>query len=133
MLGVQIDARAPTVDWTSGQWTVLPFLPKVNRNGRLLNVLENDARFTQDLAKLPEAGPSSALVVQLDKNMSKIELFKAAREALSLNKAVLVKGFIDVGSFDFTLKDLEEHFMISPHRQVEVHGTSQFSGPFASQ
>ena len=55
-----------------------------------------------DLAKLPEAGPSSALVVQLDKNMSKIELFKAACKALSLNKIVLVKGFINVSSFDFT-------------------------------
>ena len=54
----------------------------------------------------------------------RIELFKAACKALSINKAALVKGFIDVGSFNFTLKDLEEHFLISPHRQVEAHSMS---------
>ena len=28
VIGVQVDARVSTVEWTSGQRTVLPFLPK---------------------------------------------------------------------------------------------------------
>ncbi|KAG6377646.1 hypothetical protein JVT61DRAFT_14403 [Boletus reticuloceps] len=72
------------------------------------------------MATLPEACPSSLLVVFLDKNTSKTELFKAAREALSLSKSVLVKNFVDSSPFEFTLENLEEHLMISPWRLVKA-------------
>ena len=68
--------------------------------------------------------PSSLLVIHLDKTVRKPDLFKTAQEALSLNKSVIVKNFVDTGSFNFILEDLEEHFMISPHMPVEAHGTS---------
>lgn len=124
ILGIQVDARASTVQWSSGQRTVLPFLPKRARNRRLINVLAKDARYVRDLATLPEADLSSTLVTYLDKNVSKQELFKAACEALSRNKTVVAKGYVDTHSFDFNLIDLEEHLRISPHRPVEAHGLS---------
>lgn len=76
------------------------------------------------MAKLPEAGLSSSLVVYLDKNKSKMELFKAAHEALSLNKTVVIQNYVDTDSFDLTVKDMEEHLGINPHRPVEAHGMS---------
>lgn len=124
VLGIQLDSRAPTVYWTSGQQTVLPFLPKVTRKHRMKNVLSNDARYVRDLAKFPESGPHSSLVVYLDKGLNKIDLFKAAREALSHNKTVIVKDFVETHGFKFTLEDLEDNFMVSPLRPVEAHGMS---------
>ena len=126
VLGVQVDGRASTIEWASGQRTVLPFLPKRTRNRRLRNLLENDARYATNLAKLPEAGPSSAVVAYLDKTTPKHDLFKAARNALSLNKTVVVPGYVDTESFDFTVEGLEEYFGISPHKPVQAHGTFRF-------
>ena len=132
ILGVQVDARAPTIEWTSGQRTVLPFLSKDARKDVVQNILAQDARYVADMANLPEAGPSSSLVVYLDKALRKPELLKAAREALSHSKSVIVKNFVDTGSFNFTLEDLEEHFMISPRMPIEAHGASLFSALFFS-
>lgn len=129
ILGIQVDARASTIEWASGQHTVLPFLPKHNRNRHVLNLLANDARYAADLAKLPQAGASSSLVVYLDNTMPKTKLFTAAREAMSLNKTVVIPGYVDTDSFDFSLEDLQEHLSISPHQPIEAHGTSLFSIP----
>ena len=130
LLSVQVDGCASTIEWASGQRTVLPFLPKRTRNHLLCNLLENDARYTTNLAKLPEAGPSSAVVTYLDKTMPKHDLFKAARNALSLNKTIVVPGYVDTESFNFTVKGLEEYFGISPHKPVQAHGTFHFPVPF---
>lgn len=54
--------------------------------------------------------------------MKPFELYKAARDALSHNKTVVVRGYVETYGFDFTLKDLEEHFMVTPHRPVQAHG-----------
>ncbi|KAF8414349.1 hypothetical protein L210DRAFT_3514070, partial [Boletus edulis BED1] len=107
ILGVQVDICSLTIEWTSGQRTVLPFLPRAIKDLGVRNVLAQDA---------------SSLVVFLDKNTSKTELFKAAREALSLSKSVLVKNFVDSGSFEFTIDNLEEHLMISPRMPVKAQG-----------
>lgn len=122
MLGVQVDARAATVSWTSGQKTVVPFLPHVDRRRRISNLLFKDAKYVMELAQLPESGPSSPLVAHLDKDMGRTGLFQAAREALSYNKAVVVRDFVDNHGFCFTLEGLEEEFSISPHRPVQAHG-----------
>lgn len=129
VLGVQLDANAPTAEWTSGHRTVLPFLPNIIGNAASQNILAQDARYVADMAKIPEAGPCSSLVTWLDKNMPKTDLFSAAREALSLNKSVVVKGYVDFGSFELTPTHLEEHFMISPHSPVDAHGTFTCSPP----
>lgn len=54
--------------------------------------------------------------------MNRAELLKAVWDALSQNKSVIIKDFINTNSFEFTLNDLEEHYNISPHRPVETHG-----------
>ena len=90
VLGIQIDIHAPTVEWSSGQCTVLPFLPKLPCSHHILNALESDTQFAEDLAKLPEAGLSSLLIVYLDKSTPKNALFKATYQALSLNKTLLI-------------------------------------------
>lgn len=125
ILGVQIDARAPTVEWTSGQRTVLPFLPKRDKRRRMRNLLNNDARYTRDLAKLPEAGPHSSQVSFLDKNLDGLELVKLAQEALSQDKVVVVRGYVDTHGFQFNVEDLNAHFSVTPHRPVQAHGRSK--------
>ena len=90
VLGIQIDIHASTVQWSSGQCTVLPFLPKLPCSHHILNALESDTQFAEDLAKLPEAGLSSLLIVYLDKSTPKNALFKATYQALSLNKTLLI-------------------------------------------
>ncbi|KAF8422594.1 hypothetical protein L210DRAFT_891763 [Boletus edulis BED1] len=66
--------------------------------------------------------------------MEPYELFKATRESLSMNKAVIVRGFLDVHRFEFTMEGLEKEFMFLPDLQVEVHDMKQrqkdFSKPF---
>ena len=119
---MQIDARASTVEWTSGQHTVLPFLPKRDKRRRMRNVLENNACYAQDLAKLPEAGPHSSQVTFLDKNTDGSELFKLAQEALSQDKAVVVRGYVDTHGFDFNIGDLHAYFSVTPHRPIKAHG-----------
>ena len=104
---------------------MLPFFSKVTQNGVIQNVLAQDAWYVTDMAKLLETGLSSLLLIHLDKTVRKPDLFKAAREALSLKKSVIVKNFVNTGSFNFTLEDLEEHLMISPHMLVvEAHDIS---------
>ena len=122
VLGIQLDPCAPTVNWTSSQQTVLPFLPKVDRRRRVRNVLSKDATYVTNLAQLPESGPSSSLIVHLDKAMNRPSIFQAARGALSYGKAVVVRDYVDNHGFQFTLEGLEEEFNISPHRPVQAHG-----------
>ena len=125
VLGVQVDARAETVEWTSGQRTIVLYLPrKTPRRKQLKNALEVDAKYTRQLATLPECKPGSELVEFLDKDAR--DLVKAAREALSRNKSVVVRDYVDTHGFDFTLEDLEEELSISRHRPVEAHGRRFF-------
>lgn len=122
ILGVQVDDRAPTVEWSSGQLTVLPFLPIQGRKRRLRNVLKKDAHYTASMATFPEAVPSSSQVVFLDKGMDKQDLFILAREALSCDKVVVVRDYVDTHGFEFTLDGLENHFTVTPHTAIQVHG-----------
>ena len=85
-----------------------------------------------DMANLPEVGPSSSLIIYLDKALRKPELLKAAHEVLLHSKSVIVKCILDANPLDFTLEHLEEHFMISPHMLIEAHGASLFSALFFS-
>jgi hypothetical protein len=125
ILGVQVDSRASTIRWTSGQETILPFFPKLNRKRQPKNLLQKDSEYVSDMAKWPHCTLSSPLVVILDKNTNRSDLYKAARNALSCNKTVVVKGYVDTHGFEFTLKDLDEYFMVTPHRAVQVHGKSR--------
>ena len=129
ILGVQVHPRASTVEWTSGQKTVVPFLPKRDKKRRLRNILENDARYVKDLAKLPAAGPSSSQVSFLDKNTR--ELFKHAHEALSQDKVVVVRDYVNTHGFEFNTQDLDEHFGVAPNRPVQAHGRLNSSPLFA--
>lgn len=106
----------------NGPHTTLPYLPRSDRKQHAYNKLSKDARYVRDLANLLESCSSSSLVVYLDKDMNRAELLKAAWDALSQNKSVIIKDFINTNSFEFTLNDLEEHYNISPHRPVETHG-----------
>ena len=121
VLGIQVDARAETVVWTSGQRTVLPYLPRKTPRRKLVkNALEIDAKYARHLAGLPECKPGSELVEFLDKNAR--GLLRPALEALSRNKSVVVRGYIDTHGFNFTLEDLEDELSISPNRPIKAHG-----------
>ncbi|KAG6377651.1 hypothetical protein JVT61DRAFT_14411 [Boletus reticuloceps] len=124
---------APMVEWTSGQRTVLPFLPKCAHNQCLQNILGNDANYTTELAHLPEMGPSSPVIIYLNKNTNKRKLFQATRDALSRNLTIVVRCYVDTNSFEFNLEGLQEHLSISPRMPVEAHNmalqVTQFNTP----
>lgn len=119
ILGVQVDAVSETVRWTSGQVTVLPYLED---DDEVKNILHADQAYVEQLAKLPECTPSSQLVVFLENTMAKSDLLKAAREALSNNKTVVVRRFMDVSGLEFTVESLDESFMTFPDSKLQVHG-----------
>ena len=120
--GVQISKDAPTVTWSSGQKTVLPFLEGRDKRRRKFNLLQQEARYVKDMAGLPECNESSDFVVFLDRNMPRPELLNAAREALSLNKAVVIRGFLEDTGFDLTMEGLTKEFNTLPGHPIGVHG-----------
>lgn len=120
--GVQISKHAPSVTWRSGQKTILPYLDGRDKNHRKINLLQRDARHVQDLADIPESQPSSEYVVFLDQSMPKPELLKASREALSMNKTVVIKGHLDIAGFNLSMEGLASEFCTLPARPIGVHG-----------
>lgn len=121
VLGVQVSHKADTVSWTSGQTTVLPYL-EGDGTGRSTNALQRDRDFVADLAHAPEALPSSDLVVFLPKDMAEEELLQAVREALSRNKTVVIRGYIDTKDFELTEEQLQKKYSIFVDRTVEPQG-----------
>ena len=89
VLGVQVLADSPTIQWTSGHQTVLPYLPKETEHS-VRNMLENDRKYIEELAGLLESTPASDSVVFLSKHDSLKQLINKARKALSLGKTVVV-------------------------------------------
>ncbi|KAF8549165.1 hypothetical protein OG21DRAFT_1500591 [Imleria badia] len=134
VLGVQVCVNAEQIEWTSGQHSILPYLEVENDDGKVENLLMHDQQYVQGLARLPESQPSSSLVLFLDRHMKKFDLVNAARDGLSRNKAVVVRGFLDVDGFEFTMAGLVEEFNTLPNRPMEVHDMGKrvhdFSDPF---
>ncbi|KAI9452918.1 hypothetical protein HD554DRAFT_2179727 [Boletus coccyginus] len=118
---VQINGKAECIEWSSGQRTILPYLEVKNDDGKVGNDLIDDQRYVQDLARLPESQPSSLLVVFLDRHLQKAKLIEAARDALSKNKTMIVRGFFDVDAFELTMEGLVEEFNTLPSRPMDVH------------
>ena len=121
VLGVQVSANADTVSWTSGQRTVLPYLENAS-GGRTSNALQVDRDYVADLARAPEALPSSDLVVFLSRDMEEQGLLQAAQEALSRNKTVVIRGYVDTKGFQLTEEELWKRFSIFVDRPVEPQG-----------
>jgi hypothetical protein len=121
VLGVQVSANAEMVSWTSGQRTVLPYLENGSR-ARTKNVLQQDRDYVADLARAPEALPFSDLVVFLSKDTEEEALLQAAREALSRNKTVVVRGYVDTKGFELTEEELWKRYSIFVDRPVEPQG-----------
>ena len=89
---MQVLADSLTIRWMSGHQTVLPYLPKETEDG-VINVLDDDQEYVIDLAQFPEATPGSNFVAFLSRHDSYLQLIEAAREVLSLNKTVVIRGY----------------------------------------
>ncbi|KAF8418644.1 hypothetical protein L210DRAFT_3655529 [Boletus edulis BED1] len=118
--GVQLHADAPTVQWTSGQRTVLPYLPEETDNG-VVNTLDDDLQYVQALATLSESTPKSDAVAFLSKHDGHERLLSAAREALSMNKSIVVRGYVSTNNFDFSSEGLYDAFQTSEKMRLDCH------------
>ena len=121
IIGTQVGQGAKTVQWTDGPLTTLPYLGK-KWGGTVRNVLSKDASYVSDMANFPVASPQSELVVFLDRRMFRHDLVNAARDALSRNKTVVIRGYMEDETFDFTMEALSDCFMASPDKPMNVHG-----------
>ncbi|KAH0825904.1 hypothetical protein J3R83DRAFT_7657 [Lanmaoa asiatica] len=132
VLGVQVAKSAPTVRWSSGQITVLPYVE--GEQGE--NALQQDQAYTEGLAKCPESLPPTDLVVFLSKDASSMDLLTAAREGLSNNKSVVIRGIVDTHGFEFTEAGMYDEFACLPDRVMKVHDmklrTADFTNPFVN-
>ncbi|KAI9452915.1 hypothetical protein HD554DRAFT_2179724 [Boletus coccyginus] len=135
VIGTQVGHGAKTVQWTDGPLTILPYLGK-KRGGSIRNVLSKDAKYVSNMADFPAANLQSELVVFLDRRMAKCDLLSAAREALSSNKTVVIRGYMEDETFAFTMEELSDHFMSSPDKPMGVHDMEKrvknFTNPFVS-
>ncbi|KAG6369037.1 hypothetical protein JVT61DRAFT_15614 [Boletus reticuloceps] len=130
--GVQVSSNALTVTWTSGQRTVLPYLEGRDKRRKRINLLQPEAEYVKDMTALPECRVSSDFVQFLDGNLPKSALLKAAREALSLNKAVVIRGFLDVTGFELSMDGLMDEFNTLPTRPVGIHDMRERSKKFSN-
>lgn len=121
VIGVQVDSSAETVQWFSGQKTILPYAEVQGDDGPL-NELQVDKKYVEDLARCPESLPPSDLVTYLSKGENPAELVTAARRALSENKTVVVREFVDTHGFEFTESGMYNEFSCLPDRALKAHG-----------
>ncbi|KAG6374579.1 hypothetical protein JVT61DRAFT_3933 [Boletus reticuloceps] len=126
----QVSSNALTVTWTSGQRTVLPYLEGRDKRRKRINLLQPEAEYVKDMTALPECRVSSDFVQLLDGNLPKSALLKAAREVLSLNKAVVIRGLLDVTGFELSMDGLMDEFNTLPTRLVGIHDMRERSKKF---
>ena len=100
---------------------VLPYLPKETEDG-VINVLDDDQEYIVDLAQFPDATPGSNFVAFLSRHDSHLQLVEAAREALLLNKTVVIQGYVDTQNFKFSMEGLYNAFQTSEKGQLKCHG-----------
>lgn len=121
VLGVQLHTEAPTIQWTSGQHTVLPYAPQEGED-QDTNALKKDLEYVKVLAALPESTPGSDTAMFLSKHDNHTQLLSVSREALSMNKVVVIRGYVDTEGFEFSPEGLYNAFQTSDNLKLDCHG-----------
>ncbi|KAH0826479.1 hypothetical protein J3R83DRAFT_5482 [Lanmaoa asiatica] len=120
VLGVQVSQGSKAIEWKDGPKTVLPYLPATSK-GRVVNALQMDSAYVNDLASLPESMLSSSNVVYLPKSTECKELVGQIQGNLAEGRTVVLKGYGSVNGFEFSLKGLLEEFNCLPGRIIQAH------------
>lgn len=120
VLGFEVHHRSPTVAWSNGVKTIVPFIP--SRRG--VNELEDDAADVIALAQCPVATPDSApdCIQFFTREEAQSATFVAdARAAIAQDKVVVLLGFQPDAAAEFSIEAIES-LGLKPALEVEAHG-----------
>ncbi|KAI9568693.1 hypothetical protein HD554DRAFT_2038690 [Boletus coccyginus] len=119
IISTQVGHGAKTIQWSDGSLTILTYLGK-KWGGGIRNVLK-DVKYISDMADFPVVNLQSKLIIFPNQRMAKHDLLSTAHEALSSNKTVIIRGYMEDETFAFTIEELSGHFMSSPDKSMAVH------------
>ncbi|KAF8418657.1 hypothetical protein L210DRAFT_3655539 [Boletus edulis BED1] len=120
VLGVQVSQGSKTIEWKDGPKTVLPYLPVLGK-GKVVNALQVDRAYVNDLARLPGSMLGSNNMAYVPKSTERKALVSQIRDHLAEGRTVVLRDYGNVDDFDFSLKGLLEEFGCFPDRIIQAH------------
>lgn len=124
VLGIQVPQGSGTIKWSDGHKTVLPAIFDENNINRCNDV---DIPLIRFMARLPSSDRRSKHVEHLDSDVltsTSTHATTTVTKCLSSNKVVRIRGVPCTPPRSQLDPDyLDEHFGISPLREVQLHGS----------